>query len=168
MFDMLLDTGLTWIISGVGDEKHTLVMSTKVRSETVTEPDAVVFDIKSSIADSASGITDSGSTITDSVPTTDSVSVSTGVGDVHRDWVLEQKGEDLDGYDGEVVSLETGLKVLVAPGEKAKVIVPLGRREALIKQAHETSQHQSWKKTLQALREGYVWKTMSSQASGCG
>ena len=75
-----------------------------------------------------------------------------GVGDWCADWVLEQK-EQLDPLKrearGDAVLLSFGLPVDIRPGETAKVLVPTGRRRALIEREHASLQHQGWMKVLQ-------------------
>ena len=141
-----LDTSLTWVVHGCSDGAQNLVLSTFIESKgATTEP-----EVESTAAVHVD---------------TDGITTHTSVGDVHTDWVREQaleKDELLQGLDGEVVTLESGLMLLVT-GDSARVLVPNGRREALIRRAHETTQHQSWKKVLKSLERTYYWRGMSSQ-----
>ena len=87
------------------------------------------------------------------------------VGDIKTDWVREQHEEReslVAAAVGEVV-LSSGLLVEVRQGERARVIVPPMRRNALIRMAHEAQQHRSWKKILADLAGSYTWKGMSGQ-----
>ena len=81
-------------------------------------------------------------------------------------WIVEQKQQRealAQEAIGEVVTMENGLILDVQPGDTAKILVPQGRRQALVKHAHETSQHQGWRKVLVALKKQYHWKGMSSE-----
>ena len=88
------------------------------------------------------------------------------MGDIHADWPQEQQLE-IDqltrAAHGEILTLKSGLKVMLCPNELAKVLVPSGRRQALIEREHATSQHAGWKKVYSALSRTYWWPGMSTQ-----
>ncbi len=93
-----------------------------------------------------------------------SVGIAAEVGDVQKEWSQEQEEEldDLVPRGGEMVKLESGLRVVLRDGDTAKILVPSRRREALIARAHASMHHASWKKVLAALRVQYEWRGMTA------
>ena len=120
-----VDVGLTWIVGGFGSPRRDVVFAVGVD----VKHDLERVDVKRHAED---------------------VRVSDlPVGDIKIDWVREQYEEReslVAAAVGEVVALSSGLLVEVRQGERARVIVPPMRRNALIRMAHEAQQHRSWKR----------------------
>ena len=78
------------------------------------------------------------------------------------EWRQEQAEHDkeLRLESNYVVVTDDGLLMHAPPGEAARVIVPVSKREALALAAHERICHRGWKKTLQDLRKTFYWKCM--------
>ena len=85
-----------------------------------------------------------------------------------KEWIPLQKSErktlELECGDDMVVR-KNGLLMYAPMNEKARIVVPSSLRSPLVQNAHESSQHRGWKKTLAALRADYYWKDMSSFVS---
>ena len=133
-----LDTGRTWLVCDGSPARHHV---SPIDVSAQAPPSATESDTKSQL------------------PTDE-------VGDIHTTWVHEQQLELArltSEARGEVIALKIGLLVDLCPNEVAKVLVPLGRRKALIEREHAASQHSGWKKVYQALSRSYTWAGMSAQ-----
>ena len=145
-----LDCALTWVVSGFDcptiSSNHA-IFATSVGSEDAAKSPDVYGPNGKNMTDATTKRAES-------------------VGDVYSEWPLEQAAELFElkrNIAGEVTKMGNGLYVVIKEGDTAKILVPFARREALIRLAHESTQHQSWKKVLIALRKQYEWHGMPSQ-----
>ena len=87
----------------------------------------------------------------------------TGVGTL-EEWVMEQPAsqatEAKQLAEHNVVQQESGLAMILGTDNIARIYVPIGRREALIKMHHTAINHLAAAKTNSAIRRHYMWPTM--------